>query len=410
MRIVPPIRPIRDGKILDTNLINHIIQRTEYGAELLSRYKMVAGSNIFVEQAGNGLGVSYLTALAGGAGTGSGGAGTGIGGEGTGTGGAGTGNGGSGNPQKNALSYNVLGAAFFSETQSYRYFVYDGIIFTDLPAVVDGLEATYLGISGSKIGGYYYRTTKLIGFIYDGSTFTEVNVPSSNSNNPRGFEGTNMFGGFSRFTTQPYYPGFISNGLSYTEVNIPSNAIENVSSTQIDYMDGDNALGIYIYTIGADFRNRAGCFTFSGGSISKIPDPPGASYGSRPIAMSGSNIIVNTQVQGGVPDLSYLYNGSSHKNIQYPGSYITRLSDIDGSTIIGNYRISGAQSPAGGFIYDGSTFTNLLFNNMPAFPRIIKHGHIVGNYQNNRGFYYNGSTFTDIFYPGSASTVAYDIA
>jgi len=101
MRIVPPIRPIRDGKILDVNLINQIINRTEYGAELLARYKMVAGSNIFVEQAGNGLGVSYLTALAGGAGNPveSGSAGTGSGGAGTGKGGAGTGSGGSGTPQ-----------------------------------------------------------------------------------------------------------------------------------------------------------------------------------------------------------------------------------------------------------------------------------------------------------------------
>ena len=88
MRIVPPIRPVRSGKILDTNLINHIIQRTEYGAELLARYKMVAGTNMFVEQAANGLGISYLTALAGGAGdpVGSGSAGTGSGGAGTGTG------------------------------------------------------------------------------------------------------------------------------------------------------------------------------------------------------------------------------------------------------------------------------------------------------------------------------------
>jgi hypothetical protein len=60
---------------------------------------MLAGSNMFVEQAGNGLGVSYLTALAGGAGTGSGGAGTGSGGAGTGTGGAGTGSGGGGTPE-----------------------------------------------------------------------------------------------------------------------------------------------------------------------------------------------------------------------------------------------------------------------------------------------------------------------
>jgi hypothetical protein len=94
MRIVPPIRPVRSGKILDTNLINHMIQRTEYGADLLAQYKMLAGTNMFVEQASGGLSVSYLTALAGGAGTGSGGAGTGSGGAGTGTGGAGTGSGG----------------------------------------------------------------------------------------------------------------------------------------------------------------------------------------------------------------------------------------------------------------------------------------------------------------------------
>jgi len=110
MRIVPPIRPVRSGKILDTNLINHMIQRTEYGAELLARYKMVAGTNMFVEQAGNGLGISYLTALAGGAGTGSGGAGTGSGGAGTGTGGAGTGSGGSGTPEPVTPPYRIVGS------------------------------------------------------------------------------------------------------------------------------------------------------------------------------------------------------------------------------------------------------------------------------------------------------------
>lgn len=106
MRVVPPIRPIREGTILDVNLINQIINRTEHGADLLSRYKMVAGSNVYVEQTENGLGVSYLTALAGGAGTGSGGAGTGSGGAGTGTGGAGTGNGGAGTPEPVIYSIN----------------------------------------------------------------------------------------------------------------------------------------------------------------------------------------------------------------------------------------------------------------------------------------------------------------
>jgi hypothetical protein len=82
---------------------------------------MVAGSNIFVEQAGNGLGVSYLTALAGGAGTGSGGAGTGSGGAGTGTGGAGTGSGGSGTPQPVILPYRIV---FFTMVQHLQIYLF----------------------------------------------------------------------------------------------------------------------------------------------------------------------------------------------------------------------------------------------------------------------------------------------
>ena len=187
MRIVPPIRPIRDGKILDTNLINHMIQRTEYGAELLARYKMVAGTNMFVEQAGNGLGISYLTALAGGAGNpvGSGSAGTGSGGAGTGTGGAGTGSGGGGTPQPVTSPYRIVGIA---QLATRRGFVYDGSIYSDI-FIPGSITTDAYSIDGSNIVGAVNVGGTIRGFLYNGSTYTTFSAPGSTYTAAYGIDG-----------------------------------------------------------------------------------------------------------------------------------------------------------------------------------------------------------------------------
>jgi hypothetical protein len=66
MIAVPRIPPVSDGQRLNFGLVNHIIKRTEYAAELLRKYKCVAGDDMFVEPHYDGTRVSYLQAVGGG--------------------------------------------------------------------------------------------------------------------------------------------------------------------------------------------------------------------------------------------------------------------------------------------------------------------------------------------------------
>jgi hypothetical protein len=221
MRIVPPIRPIRDGKILDVNLINHIIQRTEYGAELLSRYKMVAGSNIFVEQAGNGLGVSYLTALAGGAGTGSGGAGTGSGGAGTGTGGAGTGNGGGGTPQPATTGDMYIGIAASTGAATAQLAV-SNLLVNNVRAIIGDI----LGTASPQTSDPFFLTRNLQGQVGAIWSLNKVSSSSFTASFNYGIAGASQADGFTLIFSPVTFLGGSGGGLGYQGGPTNSVAVE----------------------------------------------------------------------------------------------------------------------------------------------------------------------------------------
>lgn len=50
MIAVPRIREVKNGQILSTNLVNNIIKRTEYAADLLGQHKLITGENISLKQ------------------------------------------------------------------------------------------------------------------------------------------------------------------------------------------------------------------------------------------------------------------------------------------------------------------------------------------------------------------------
>ena len=65
--IRPRLSKVASGTRLTTDLVNDIINRTEYAADLLRQYKLVAGNGMYVEPHYDGTRVSYLQPVAGGA-------------------------------------------------------------------------------------------------------------------------------------------------------------------------------------------------------------------------------------------------------------------------------------------------------------------------------------------------------
>ena len=65
--IRPKLQRVASGTRLTTDLVNAIINRTEYAADLLRQYKLIAGNQMYVEPHYDGTRVSYYYPVGGGA-------------------------------------------------------------------------------------------------------------------------------------------------------------------------------------------------------------------------------------------------------------------------------------------------------------------------------------------------------
>jgi hypothetical protein len=65
--IRPKVGRANNGQIMSVELVNGMIARTEYAADLLRQYKLTAGNGMYVEQHYDGTRVSYLQPVGGGA-------------------------------------------------------------------------------------------------------------------------------------------------------------------------------------------------------------------------------------------------------------------------------------------------------------------------------------------------------
>jgi hypothetical protein len=64
--ISPRLSKVVSGTRLTTGLINSMIKRTEYAADLLQQYKLIAGNQMYIEPHYDGTRVSYLQPVGGG--------------------------------------------------------------------------------------------------------------------------------------------------------------------------------------------------------------------------------------------------------------------------------------------------------------------------------------------------------
>lgn len=330
--ISPRLSKVVSGTRLTTGLINSMIKRTEYAADLLQQYKLIAGNQMYIEPHYDGTRVSYLQPVGG----------------------------GTTPTQPITPPYRIVGSA-----------------------TVAGVER---------------------GFVYDGSTFTDIVVPGSVSTQATDIDGSNIVGHADFASGTPFRKGFLYNGSTFTDIVFPgiswdSSIIRGTMRAQ--GIDGLNIVGTY-----QDNSFKVRGFLYNGSTYSNIIADPLAVFNQTVVEkISGSN-IVGTNFSTSPPGM-FIYDGTTFTYFSYPGGVNNSAIGIDGSNIVG---IDNVEGFIRGFLYDGSTFTDIIY---PGATRTFTSGiygsNIVGSALVDgvsKGFLYDGSTFTDIIYPGASGTGA----
>jgi len=316
--IRPRLSKVASGTTLTTDLVNDIINRTEYAADLLRQYKLIAGTEMYVEPHYDGTRVSYLQPVAGGA------------------------------TPKQPISplHGIVGS--YRKNGITVGFIYDGTKYTDI-VFPNATETSCIDIYNGKIVGAMTLSGQTRGFVYENGNYTSLESPIIGAtSNARGIY-ENLITGF--YTSAGLSKGYLYNGISYTEINPPSSA-----NSFFPKIDQNNIVGYY--AINRTQGNR-GYITTTSLSSYQVYSAPGAVdlFGLGTI-LTGihNNTIIGFYFPSNVfpfPTTSFTLIGGNKVDINYPGSNQTRFVGIYENSIVGQY-------DSGYFLYDGSTFTPII--------------------------------------------------
>jgi hypothetical protein len=210
-------------------------------------------------------------------------------------------------------------------------FVYDGGTFSKL----DMPEATYTTASdifGNSIVGTYGGAGSG-SFLYDGTNWSTLSK-SGASVRANGIYGNNIVG----FYVNPSGPvhGFIYDGVNWTTVDKAE-----ADSTSLSGISGNDIVGQY-----RDTAYRLHPFLYNQGSWTDLPINPWDSFATV-VDISGNYIISGGwSIEG---SFGVLYDGKSWTKLEMPGAISTDVRGIDGNKVVGSYSLSINEKH--GFIY-----------------------------------------------------------
>lgn len=219
--------------------------------------------------------------------------------------------------------------------QTYQYF-----------EITDSAVTEVWGIDGDNLVGWHQVIPgpgqPAQGFLYDGTTDTDINYPGAASTLPYDISGSNIVGAYRDASSVSH--GFLYDGASYSPIDYPG------SFQTLAYgVDGDNVVGYHLP--GGGPGGGVHGFLYDGTNYSTI-DYPGSQNSTRAYGISGSKIL-GEYIPGGVGlSHGFLYDGTNWTTLDYPGSFSTRAYGISGDSIVGVYTDIHATSH--GFVYDGT--------------------------------------------------------
>ena len=308
--IRPRLSKVASGTRLTTDLVNDIINRTEYAADLLRQYKLTAGNGMYVEPHYDGTRVSYLQPVGGGA---------------TPT-------------QPISPAFRVVGSCTIDGV--FTGFVYDNGSYTTF--MVPGSTLTQLlGIQGSIACGYATIGGAAKGFITDLSEVSFI----SDCQQVWDIDGEN-------------FVGVSLGGADFVSVN-GSRIVPTYPGHTVDLfaLSGSLAVG-RASKAGAPPKTYGLIFD---GSTSTIYD-----FGAPEITEFRG--IDGTKISGRNIDGGFIYDGSTIQEIRFPGAGRTEAYKIYGTSVVGIYTVSSQER---GFLYNGSTYTDIF---VPGSTRTIAFG------------------------------------
>ena len=140
----------------------------------------------------------------------------------------------------------VVGSYQASANSPYHGFIYDGTTYTTLD--VPGSVWTELhGIDGNHIVGTYLAPDRFHGLLYDGVAFKTIDPPDAtndiaNGTVAIGIDGDRIVGQYWKGTNQN---GFVLDGSSYSAFNYPSGDLHSARD-----VEGNTIVGTYFAALG----------------------------------------------------------------------------------------------------------------------------------------------------------------
>jgi hypothetical protein len=220
------------------------------------------------------------------------------------------------------------------------------------PLATNGTEPW--AISGNSIVGFYRDASGEHGFLFNGTTYTTLDVPGGTATSATGIAGTKIVGSFTDSSASSH--GFTNDGglaSTYLTYDVPSSSSTKLVGISQDTSGSLSMVGAYIVS------NIQHGFLISGGSFTRL-DVPSRSFTSA-ISVSAGRVVGYDVDNNTVPH-GFLYDGTAYTSIDDPLAGTTAIGGtfalgISGSNIVGSY--NDANGLGHGFLYNGFTYTTI---------------------------------------------------
>jgi hypothetical protein len=231
----------------------------------------------------------------------------------------------------------------------------------DVPAPAHNTVVTGINNSEAVVGGYQTGSAPGLaglGFMYDGNTFTTINVPGVAQTSPWAINSSGEIAGFYSPSSSPppsqffsISHGFVYDGNTFTTIDVPG-----AVSTQLE---GINDAGVVVGNYSNCSENSLAClphgFVYAGGQFTTL-DVPGATTTSAE-GINNSGVIVgdyeNCVTVSSCAGHGFIYAGGIFTTIDVPGG-IPGGTDIHGinnrGDIVGEFGTTFAPGGLSGFV------------------------------------------------------------